>query len=284
MKQRTKISLLCLVFFLFASFMFSEQCHALDPFDNIPFPEGKYFLTYPIYYTADRLKDGSGNTSVSNLDLDSYVNLFRFCYYNKTTFDNAWTFSFIQPVGRVEILGEHDQGIGDATVCGGYWFIDNPDSKTWFGAIGYVDIPIGDYDPAKSANMGANMWKFRPSLIFAKQFGKFDLELTAKYNIYTENKDIDTKPGQETIIESYLGYFLRPSLMLGGHFNATFGQDKTVGGSDVPDSSVKKYQAGPSINWTPASLCCITFETLFDFGVENSTSGQLYLVRLAWKI
>lgn len=264
--------------------MSTRLCYAVDPFDNIPAPQGLYFLDYPVYYTAQKIMDSQGNAVLDNLDLHSYQNIFRITYYNKTTFENTWAFTLLVPVGRIEMQNKHDEGLGDFTVASAYWMIDDAVSKTWLGAVAYVDIPTGSYDSEKTVNMGRNVWKFRPSLVFAKQFNNFDLEATAKYNIYTKNKDTDVKEGSEAIFEGYCGYFVKPNLLIGGHFNATFGQNKIVNDNKESDSGIRLYQAGPSIHWMIDNNIGFLFETIFDIKARNTTEGELLLVRLLWKV
>jgi hypothetical protein len=282
--MKLKVNLIVFISILLAIFFLVEPCQAIDPFDNIPAPKGLYFLTYPFYYSSQKITDKNGEIGINNLGLHVYQNIFRFCYYNKTTFDNTWAFTILIPVGRIEILDDHDQGFGDFTIASAYWLIDSQASKTWLGAVAYVDIPLGNYDPTKSANTGSNVWKIRPSFVFAKQINQFDIELTFKYNFYTKNQDTNIRDGNEAIFESYLGYFLQPNLILGGHFNVTHGQDKVVDGSKISDTGIRRYQAGPSINWMHSNTFGITFETIFDFATRNSTEGQLFLLRFCWKI
>jgi hypothetical protein len=256
----------------------------MEPYDDVAMPQGSYFSMYPLYYHADRLMDKNGNAVAANPEAALYQNTFKYNYYDKTLLPNTALFSALLPVGCIEMLGSHDCGVGDLTLVGGYWFVDDPESKTWFGVRAQVVAPIGSYDKNSKANMGANVWKFRPILYAAKQIGNFQAELTAKYTIYTKNADTDTRQGNEATAEGYVGYFLKPDLLLGGHLNGTFGQDKTVSGAKVPDSGVLIWQAGASVFKNFGGGFSALIEALSDFGVKNSTEGYTVLARLSWKL
>ncbi|MCP4349965.1 MAG: transporter [Desulfobacterales bacterium] len=283
MKQ--KLNLASTVLFLVA-FLLAGECQAIEIYDNPSFPTGFYLLSYPMYYTADKLKDDKGNTSADDLDLDNIMNLFRLSYYNTSTFKNTWAWSIVVPVGRTEMSDDHDEGIGDFTLIGAYWLIDDSDNKTWVATYFHVDIPFGSYDSAKAANMGMNVWKFKPVLAFAKYFGKFATEGNLKYTFYTKNDDTDFRQGNELRLDTLLGYFIKPNLALSGHLNAIIGEDNESGGEKVPDSAMRKYQAGASLFWNPGGpgIPAITFEYLKDFECENTVSGNTFLVRLCWTL
>jgi hypothetical protein len=204
-------------------------------------------------------------------------------YFNRTTFKNTWVASILIPVGHIEALGDHDEGLGDATVVFGYWIIDRPGSKTWLSLAQFIDIPIGNFDKSKSANMGSSVWKIRPSVYFGKYFfDKIDLEIALKYNISTGNNDTRVKNGNELILESFLGYFIRPTVLFGVHLDTIFGEDNTVNGQRILDSGVEGYRTGLSLDWV-FDTRGINFKYLVDFGRKNSPEGHLFQMRFSWK-
>jgi hypothetical protein len=255
----------------------------IEPFDNIAAPEGSYLLLYPSFSRADRLKDRNGNVLPPNPDATTYQNLFKYTYVDKTWLHNTSLISVFVPVGYIEMLGDRNFGIGDLSLVGGYWFIDDPVSKTCFGGKVLTVVPIGSYSKDRKANMGGNVWKFQPILISAKQMGRIQAELAAKYTIYTKNADTGVRQGNDVSVEAYCGYYLWPSLLAGGHLNGTFGWDKTVNGSAVRDSGVQKWQAGVSVFKRFGGFSAVV-EALSDFGVKNSTEGFTVLLRLCWKL
>lgn len=260
-----------------------RESYAIDAYDAPAPPHGLYFVNYPLLFIADKLKGGKGNTIEGNLDLKCYVNLFRLIYFNRKTFKNTWIASILVPAGRIEVLNDHDEGIGDVTVVFGYWIIDRTGSKTWLSLAQFIDIPTGHFDKNKAANMGSNIWKFRPSIYFGKHFlGKIDLELAAKYNFYTENDKTHTKNGDELSLESYLGYFLRPNALVGAHFDTTIGADNKVNNQKILDSGIGIYRTGLSFDWV-FETSGINFKYLVDFAGKNSPEGHLFQTRFSWK-
>lgn len=262
----------------------TETGHALEPYDNVAMPPGSYFSTYPLFSRSTRLMDKNGDAVATDPDLELYQNTFKYTYYDKALLPNTLSLVAMLPVGYIDLLGDHDGGIGDLTLVGGYWFVDDPVTKTWFGARLQTVVPIGSYDKDSRANMGGNVWKVRPVLYYAKQTGNFQLELTTKYTINAKNTDTDTRLGDDVGVEGYAGYFLRPDLLLGWHLNGTFGQDKTVAGNRVPDSGVRICQSGPSLLKKFGQGFSVTVLALSDFAVQNSTEGYTVLARLSWKL
>jgi hypothetical protein len=246
---------------------------ALDPFDNIARAQGAYLMLYPQYARATRMMDKDGNTLPTKPDATLYQNLFKLLYIDKTLLPNATVVSASIPIGYSEMFGDHDFGIGDLSLLAGYWFLDDAASKTWFGGKMTVVVPVGSYDAKRKANMGANVWKFQPVLFAAKHLGKFQVELAVKFTAYTQNPDTSVRTGNDVAVETYTGYYLSPSLLVGGHFNASLGWDKTVHGSAVPDSGIRKFQAGPSVFKRFGGRTSVMVEALSDFGVKNSTEG-----------
>jgi hypothetical protein len=280
--MRNTIIAVLLATFWFCSF--AEESRGMEPYDNIAMPQGSYFSDYPLYYHADRLMDKNGNAVAANPEAVLYQNMFKYTYYDKTLLPNTDAFAVLLPVGCMELLGDHHCGFGDLTLVGSYWLVDNPESKTWFGARAQAVAPIGSYDKNSKANMGGNVWKFRPILYAAKQIGNFQAELTAKYTIYTKNADTDTRQGNEATAEGYVGYFLKPDLLVSAHLNGTWGQDKTVSGARVTDSGIVIWQAGASVFKNFGNGFSMLVEALSDFAVKNSTEGNTVLARLSWKL
>lgn len=272
-------------FCLFLSLCFTGEIgHAMEPYDNIAMPQGSYFSTYPWYSRADRLMDKNGDSVAPDPDFALYQNTFKYTYYDRTLLPHTTAFAALLPVGCMELRGERDCGLGDLTLVGSYWLVDNPESKSWFGARAQIVAPIGSYEKTSKANMGGNVWKYRPILYAAKQTGNIQAELTAKYTFYTKNVDTDTLQGNEATAEGYVGYFVKPDLLVSAHLNGTVGQAKTVNGSKVPDSGIRVCQAGLSVFKNFGGGFSALVEALSDFAVKNSTEGYTVLARLSWKL
>ncbi|MCG6551370.1 MAG: transporter [Candidatus Magnetominusculus sp. LBB02] len=277
-----------IILFLMVIVLFGAvDCYAVDPFENnvgcLSQPNELYFILYPAIYTAQRLKDSSGATSMNNIGARAYETTLRLVYYNQSLLGNTIILSGMVPVGKTDLLGSSDAGIGDAMFVAGYWLVDDKASGTYVAAGSYLVAPTGSYNSNRIANLGANVWQFMPTVVAAKQIGKLDMELTFKYDMFTENKATGVRAGNEAIIEGYAGYFVRPDLLLGGHLNATFGAENYVNGSNASDTAMQKLQAGPSAMWISGRFSALVVG-LADFASRNTAQGYTVYARLGYKL
>ncbi|KWT76809.1 SphA family protein [Candidatus Magnetominusculus xianensis] len=279
--------LVVIVFVMLITMSFVVNCEAVDPFENnmglLTQPNELYFLLYPGFYSAAKLKDSSGTTSTNDLGARLYQTTIRLSWFNKSLFGNALTVGGLLPVGTTELSGSSNAGIGDAMFVAGYWLVDDKSTGTYVAAGSYLVAPTGSYNKNRAANMGKNVWQFMPSVVAAKQIDKLDIELTFKYNMSTENKDTGVREGNSAIIESYTGYFVRPDLMLGAHLNATFGADSHTNGIRNPNTAVQVFQAGPSVMWASGRFSALVVG-LGDFAAKNTAQGYTVYARLGYKL
>ncbi|MBF0458333.1 MAG: transporter [Nitrospirae bacterium] len=263
------------------------DCQAVDPFENnvglLSQPNELYLCVYPTFYSASKLKDSSGNTVTNDLGARVYQSTLRLSYYNQSLFGNALTLGAVLPVGRTELLGSSDAGIGDAMFVVGYWLVDDKASGTYIAAGSYLGVPTGSYNSNRIANMGQNVWQIMPTVVAAKQIDKLDMELTFKYDMYTENKATGTRNGNAAIVESYTGYFVRQDMLLGAHLNANFGADSYVNGIRITNTSAHIFQAGPSIMWVSGKFSALLVG-LGDFAARNAAQGVTIYARLGYKL
>jgi Putative MetA-pathway of phenol degradation len=86
--------------------------------------------------------------------------------------------------------------------------------KTNVGVSLVVGAPLGQYDPAKAINLGANRWSFKPELGVSRALGRWTAEGFAGVWLYTSNsKFFNGKTRtQEPIgsLQFHLGYTLWP--------------------------------------------------------------------------
>jgi len=282
MSKRTGLASLALALWCAAGL--PETSYAVDPFENRANPPATYFSMYPSSYHASDIMDNSGKSTGVNPGLTSWQDSLRLTYYNRTTFSNTWAATVLLPTGRKEMFNDQSRGIGDITTGLSYWPVDVPDQNTWIGGGVYLDVPVGEYDSAKRANLGANVWKLRPTLLIARQSGGVSMDLSLKYNIYSKNKATSTKEGSEVIAESCFGYFVRPDILIGGLFNGVFGENRVKNGIELDATGLRRYQAGPTFFWRPYPGFGVTLNMLVDLEVENSVKGRLVISRLSWKL
>jgi hypothetical protein len=253
-------------------------------------------VDYPLHYNAQQFTDKDGNTLITNTDFHATQNLFRFVYYKAQPHTSLW--NIVIPTGRVEArnpftsMTQRSTGVGDVLLSVGYFFIDDKTNNNYLGLGLKVDMPTGSYDKKRGpANMGSNVWRFRPLLALAKLAGPVDLEATFTYDMKTENKDAmygpfdaKVKEGDRFEVETYAGMFLGHHWLTGIHFNDTMGQDWKVNGIKVKDTGVKVMQLGGSVQWMPTQTFSVMLQCLQDVSPKNSLKGTLFLSRIAYKI
>lgn len=263
---------------------------AVDPYDNWPNPQGGYAVVYPFDYRADTLARKNDRPSLQNLNLKSDGATLRYVYYRSEKVRYPWLVNFLLPVKKNEMRNpfvnktDKDSGIGDARFSTGFWVVNNTAKHLFVGPGIDIDMPTGHYDQNNLASVGENIWRFRPTLVFAKFTPPFDVELTGRYSSETPNHDTNRKKGDLFIFESYSGMFLNKSVMVGGHFNAFKGRDDKSNGNRVPDSARRWFQAGPNVQWLITPGINLMAECIWDFKAQNTTVGRLLIGRLVWKI
>ncbi len=57
------------------------------------------------------------------------------------------------------------------------------------GASLQISVPLGQYDPSKLLNLGANRWSFKPELGISKAIGPWTLEGQGAATVFTDNGD-----------------------------------------------------------------------------------------------
>jgi hypothetical protein len=282
--RKLQVLLASAVGFFLAS---SGVSHAMEPFDNWANPPGWYAVAYPVHFSADQLMDNEGNVLLDNLDFSQAGIILRTTYYQA---EPSLIFSAYAPLVQVKArhpgTGQEEKvsGLGDVTLVGGWFFIDDKPKHLTVGVGLKVDLPTGDFDKNRAvAQLGEGVWRIRPLLTFAKMAGPFDLEAHLTYKMETENSDTKERDGDEVILESYAGMFLNQKWLAGLHFNAISGQNDEVDGVEIQTSADRVFQAGPSVLVMLNQRSNVILEYLQDFGVKNTVKGKLFLVRGVYK-
>ncbi len=262
----------------------SSNLFALDPYDNIPAPEGLYFLNYAVNANANHFNDQNGNVSDNNMNFDLSQNVFRVAYYGKSSSKKSFVANVAVPLGRISLKDDTDSGLGDITVASGYWVIDDNKAKTWVSLGLLTILPTGNFDKNKTANMGNNVYQIRPFLDVAKKIGKFQIESTIRYNMYTKNKDTNLKKGSEVLFETFLGYNFSDNNLIGLHLNTTSGENNKSSGNVVVNSGLTRHQVGGSYLYNFNKGPTLSLEYFKDLKAKNTLDTQVSLMRLSWKL
>ena len=103
-----------------------------------------------------------------------------------------------------------------------------------------VNIPIGQYDPARLINLGTKRWGFKPEIGFSRRRGHWAVDCYLGGWFFTPNRVF--YPGHSTrierpvgAIEAHLGYYLRPRLWLSADANFWARDRSVVNGVEKQD-------------------------------------------------
>lgn len=112
--------------------------------------------------------------------------------------------------------------------------------RTSLGASLVVTAPLGQYDPAKLINLGANRWAFKPELGLSHPVGPVWLEAAAGLWLLTANGDFfgGSRREQAPIgaFQAHVSYTFRPRLWLAVDATYYTGGRTTLDGIPKPDS------------------------------------------------
>lgn len=166
----------------------------VDASDYVPLPAGTNLLLYYAQYaTRSEYISTSGVSLTRNTGLDSYVNVLRYVHY----FDIAG-FTVAPEVlipagtlynGRIGGLElDSAAGFGDPIVAVAFWMVNNKATQTYIGITPYLFIPVGQYNPAASLNMGESRWKLDTQAGWYQGMGNgFSFQITGDAIWYGDN-------------------------------------------------------------------------------------------------
>ena len=240
-------------------------------------PPGDYLLTYGLYYTADDLKDGSGNTLPIDFDLEVGGAVFRYLHVtDKTLWGGQWAQHIFVPALNVDVTtpagSDSTFGLGDIIV--------DPFILAWhrppFHWVTGVDIyvPVGAYDESDLANVGRNYWTFEP-VVAGTYLNDQGVEVSAKlmYDINTENTDTDYQSGDEFHMDYAAGLHLGPyAVGVNGYYYDQVTDD------DAPASAMvlgegRQHGLGPAVSYQCKKVSLVA-KYQWEFDTEARPEGE----------
>jgi hypothetical protein len=253
-------------------------------------PSGDYLINYTNYYTADRLNDGDGNSSVPNFSIDAASNVFRYVHVTDVKILGAdWAQQVFVPVVdlTVHAAGQRDSkfGIGDIIV--------NPIILGWhleddWHVVAGLDtwVPVGRYDSEDLANLGRNYWTFEPVLAVTKFNPQGGPEVSVKlmYDFNTKNKATDYLSGQEFHTDFAAGYNFNPlAIGINGYYYKQTTDDEQ-GGVRVGEDGYKGevLALGPVVRYQVGQVP-ITFQYQHEVFAHNRTQGDKFWLKAAFR-
>jgi len=269
---------------------------ALDPRDLTPAPAGTKVLLYNMYnYTGhETYRDGvkvDDNTSYT-----ARLTTLEGVYYGALG-NGIWAVRPILSFGDMSVDGsltgnqeQSTSGIGDPAIAFAYWPYVNREKKSYFGMLLAATAPLGQYDNAKSVNIGSNVWSFKAEGGWLKKWGPLCLQVSGNAIVYTDNTEYSTNNltrEKDPLYtgEVWLSYDITKDLYVGGLYSYVNGGETSIEGVGSNNNKTKNHFLGAHIryNLTPHLSLGVRFKENVD--TENGERlNELVKVKLqyAW--
>lgn len=247
-------------------------------------PPGFYTLAFATRYSADKLKDGQGNTVPVNFKVTANAISPRFVWVTDKTFlGGQVAHAAIVPLVNLDVgvngASQSKTGLGDIIVTAlalGYHHSQNLHS------VAALDIitPTGRYDRADLANIGRNYWALQPvyTASYINPTG-WNWDIKLMYDINFRNRDTDYKSGRELHVDYALGYGLGNNWVagIGGYAYRQVSSDKQ-NGVDIGNRG-RAFAIGPSIKYDNGKGTFITAKYQKETGVRNRAEGDAFWIK-----
>ncbi|EIB6859807.1 SphA family protein [Acinetobacter pittii] len=248
-------------------------------------PTGLYFLTYFQDYSADKMVNSHGRSSIPNFDLDVNALVLRMVWMTDKTFlGGQLGFYGIQPMISMRLnaagMSDRDKGLADTSIAALLaWHKGNHH----FGIALEGVLPTGDYDKDHLANIGKNYYTGRP--LFAYTYVNQYMDLSAKfsYSINGKNDDTNYRSGQYAAVDYNIGYHVSPALTVGlqGYALKQTTNDE-LDSVKIEDNKAQVIAYGPAIAYHPSKQWSIEGKYLIEDQVENRTKGRNIGLKFVW--
>jgi hypothetical protein len=250
-------------------------------------PPGYYYRMYTLLYSADTLRDGSGDEANIGFEATALAIANRFIYSsNYSLLGGNYIADIIIPVVYqsvdIGVLGVDDNQFGIGDIC------IEPFVLAWHGdrydaAVGAaLYAPTGKYDKNDAASIGKD---FYTVMFTAGATCYFDPEKTiaasvlARYETHTRAREADIRPGDdfhfEYCISKTVGAY---DVGLAGYCQWQVSDDNGTGASDIRDSV---FAVGPEFaTMIPSLKLLASLRAQLEFGAEDRPEGRVVTLTL----
>jgi hypothetical protein len=257
-------------------------------------PPGTYYRFYNFFYTADRMRDGSGDKMDIDFDVFVYANVHRLIHFPGWTVLGGDFFSnIVIPVVYTDLkigaagIREDDFSLGDIFV--------EPVALAWHGerwdaAVGIgVWVPTGYFDKDQPASPGKDYWSGMFSAgatVYLDAAKTWSVSALGRYEIHGKRRGVDLTPGDDFHFEWGIGKALPKDWKIGplqfweagvaGYAQWQVTDDR---GRDIDwDKSVhdRVFAVGPEIRcMIPAWKTVVELRSLKEFGAVDRSEGVM---------
>lgn len=248
-------------------------------------PPGFYTMLFAERYSADTLRDNSGNKIPVNFKVTANVAAPRFIWVTGQKFMGGDVLhAAIVPLVNLDVnvngAGQTKTGLGDILLTAfgvGYHHSANLHS------VAAVDIvlPTGSYDRNDLANIGRNYWAIQPlyAVTYVNPNG-WNLDAKIMYDFNLKNKDTNYKSGQEFHVDYAVGYGFGNNWVagVGGYLYQQTTDDK-LNGVTVANNKGRAFAIGPSIKYDNGKDFFLTAKYQMETNVRNRADGKAFWVK-----
>jgi hypothetical protein len=155
--------------------------------------------------------------------------------------------------------------------------------KTNIGASVAVVAPLGQYDPAKVINLGANRWAFKPEVGISRAVRRIYLDLYEGAWIYTANRNFQGRTrNQDPVVGTQFHVSYIFSRKLWAAFDATIytGGRSTTNGARGDDLQ-RNSRVGGTVSYNLAHRQSLKF--VYSKGVVTTIGGDFQSLTFAYQ-
>jgi len=262
---------------------------------------GNFAIASYGYSTGNILLDNSipieDLKATSNNIVTAYARSFRL-FHKLAKFDMVLPFAFADYTGVVMNIDSATSrsGFGDPLFrvsmlligtepSGRADFVNREQKKFNLGAFVRIRPPIGQYDPSKLINLGANRWATKVGMAASYTFGKkLILEGHLDSWFFTENKDFynGNSIQQKPLISAqvHVAYVFKPGIWMAVSYGQTGQGETSVNGVEKDDlRKGSRYGAVFALRFTRNSA----FKVAFTNGLSTKYGADFTTALLAYQ-
>lgn len=271
-------------------------------------PPGFYYRMQNMLYSADTVKNNSGNSINADFRLRPFIQLHSFTMSTGKTFlGGRYAFSAVLPLvyndvrlhkdftgerfpdfwnfynlGTVSVdVRRHSMGLSDIVVEPIIlsWSGERWEARADFG----IFMPTGRYSSKNPASPGKGFWTFKPGLggtVYFDREKTWSASLLAHYEFHTRQKETRVIRGNHFHFEWGVGKRFMQIFTAGVTGYAAWQTTADRGGRSS-DHKSRVFAAGPEIGaFIPGPNLAVTIRSQWEFGARNNSQGNMTMLAL----
>ncbi len=244
-------------------------------------PPGWHYLNYVLYYTADDLLDGDGNSAIPGFDATIWAEVIRPLYvsdYQLWGGNYAW--HAVIPIVSKEIsavgVDESDTGIADIYVSAGVIAWHPREDLHYAAGLDFI-LPTGSFDAnaPPGTSIGNDHWTIEPAFAVTKTYANgWQADAKLMLDFHTESDEIKYKTGTQFHMDYNVGRAINEKMRLGvgGYIIKSLEEDELDGVAQA-GSEEQALAIGPSLMYHCSPRTSLVLKVLFETSVEGRPEG-----------